>query len=130
MTGQGAADGAQQRRRGVWHVFGLGFVALVVYLSLAPTAPDAGTLAGVNTGHVLAYAWLMFWYAQLFARTPPRLGIAMALVALGIALEFLQALTPTRHFDYADMRDDALGVIGGWMFAALTDRWTHAVRRL
>ena len=122
--------GAALRRRGVWHAFGIGFVGLVVALSLAPTAPDTGRLAGVNSGHVLAYAWLMFWYAQLYTRVPARLAVAVALVALGIALEYLQALTPTRHFAYSDMRDDALGVVAGWMFAVFTDRWTHAVRRL
>lgn len=124
------ARGARLRRRGVWHVFGLAFVALVAYLSLAPKAPDAGTLAGINIGHVLAYAWLMFWYAQLFTRAVPRAGFALLFVALGIALEFMQALTPTRHFAVADMRDDALGVVGGWLFATATDRWTQAVRRL
>ena len=121
--------GAQLRRRGVWHGFGIGFVALVIILSLAPTAPDAGRLVGINTGHVLAYAWLMFWYAQIFWHNPRRLAVALALVALGIVLEYLQALTPTRHFAYADMRDDAFGVVCGWLFAAVTDRWTHAVRR-
>ena len=121
--------GAALRRRGVWHGFGLAFVALVVFLSLAPKAPDAGTFGDINIGHVLAYAWLMFWYAQLYRRLSSRLVIAVALAALGIALEFLQALTPTRHFSYGDMRDDALGVVAGWMFATLTDRWTQAVRR-
>ena len=125
-----ANTGAALRRRGWGHAFGLAFVGLVVFLSLAPKAPDAGSLGDINLGHVLAYAWLMFWYAQLFARVPARLVVAVALVALGIALEYLQALTPTRHFSYEDMRDDALGVICGWMFAAMTDRWTHAVRRL
>jgi VanZ family protein len=124
------SGGARLRRRGVWHAFGAGFVALVVALSLAPTAPDAGRMAGINIGHVLAYAWLMFWYAQLFTGTRARVAVAVAVVGLGIALEYLQALTPTRHFAYGDMRDDALGVAAGWMFAAMTDRWTQAVRRL
>ena len=123
------ADGAGLRRRGFWHGFGVAFVALVIFLSLAPRAPDAGRLVGINTGHVLAYAWLMFWYAQIFWRNPRRLAVAVALVTLGIVLEYLQAFTPTRHFAYEDMRDDALGVIGGWLFAAVTDRWTQAVRR-
>jgi hypothetical protein len=124
-----SSGAAQLRRRGAWHAFGLAFVALVIFLSLAPKAPDAGRFVGVNTGHVLAYAWLMFWYAQIFWRNPQRFAVALALVALGVVLEYLQALTPTRHFAYEDMRDDAIGVLGGWAFAALTDRWTQAVRR-
>ena len=117
------------RRRGWGHAFGAAFVALVTYLSLAPKAPDAGTLGDINIGHVLAYAWLMFWYAQLYLRPGSRLVVALAVLGLGIGLEYAQALTPSRHFSRDDMRDDALGVVGGWMFAALTDRWTQAVRR-
>lgn len=121
--------GAALRRRGVWHLFGLAFVALVVYLSLAPRAPDVATLGDVNLGHVLAYAWLMFWYAQLYLRVGARAAVAAALVALGVGLEYAQALTPSRHFALEDMRDNTLGVAAGWIFAVLTDRWTQAVRR-
>ena len=128
MRDSGGA-GVAMRRRGWGHAFGAAFVALVAYLSLAPKAPDAGTLGDINIGHVLAYAWLMFWYAQLFVRHGARVAVACAVLALGISLEYLQMLTPSRHFSYGDMRDDALGVIAGWLFAAVTDRWTQAVRR-
>ena len=121
--------GAAQRRRGWWHAFGAAFVALVVFLSLAPKAPDAGRLVGLNTGHILAYAWLMFWYAQLFGTSGRRALVGALLVLLGVSLEYLQLLTPSRHFAYADMRDDALGVAGGWIFAMLTDPWMRAERR-
>lgn len=70
----------------------------------------------------------MFWYALLYARTGTRVALALALVAFGIGLEFLQALTPTRHFSYLDMRDDAIGVAAGWLFAAATARWLPTAR--
>jgi len=41
----------------------------------------------------------------------------LALAALGVALEFAQALTSYRHFAVLDMRDDAIGVIAGWACA-------------
>lgn len=101
------------RWRGGWLALGAGFVALVVYLSLAASAPDVGRMGEVKVGHFLAYAWLMFWYMQLFARLAVRLSIAAALALMGAGLEYLQALTPHRTFGYEDMRDNALGVLAG-----------------
>ena len=73
----------------------------------------------MKVGHFLAYAWLMFWHCQLWERRPTRAGIALAFVAMGIALEYLQSLTPHRTFGYADMRDNALGVGAGWLLGAV-----------
>jgi VanZ family protein len=74
----------------------------------------------VKVGHFLAYAWLMFWYCQLYERRPARMGIALGLVLMGVALEYFQSLTPHRTFGYADMRDNALGVAAGWALGAVT----------
>jgi hypothetical protein len=72
----------------------------------------------------------MFWYAQLYVAARGRITVALGLFALGVALEYLQALTPSRHFSYLDMRDDAIGVAAGWIFAAVTSRWVTAkIRR-
>jgi len=43
----------------LWLTLGLGFVALVFYLSLAPDLPDTGVPHGMKIGHLLAYGWLM-----------------------------------------------------------------------
>lgn len=104
------------RLRKLWLVTGFGFVALVVYLSLTPTpvpVPDVG----FKLGHVLAYAWLMFWWTHLVPPGRARLALVAALVALGVGLEYAQLLTPNRHFSFGDMRDDGIGVIAGWLCA-------------
>jgi len=98
------------RYRRLWWAIGLGLVALVVYLSLTPLPPDVPDVAGFDPGHFVAYFTLMGWWAQLVRRGWGRVAIAAALVALGIGLEFAQALTGYRTFDLLDMRDDAIGV--------------------
>ena len=60
--------------------------------------------------HLLAYAVLTWWFSQAF---PRRTRSVLALLALGVGLEFLQALTPYRMFDYADMGANVLGLVLG-----------------
>ncbi len=105
------------RFRRFWLAAGFAFVALVVYLSLKPDPVDTGRVAGVKTGHFIAYAWLMWWFAQIHLARRARLGTALALVALGIALEYAQGMTAYRTFAISDMRDNGLGVLAGWVLA-------------
>jgi hypothetical protein len=60
----------------------------------------------------------MFWFGQLYVRSAVRLRYALGLVALGIALEFIQDQVG-RDFELADMAADALGVALGWAAALL-----------
>ncbi len=60
---------------------------------------------------------LMFWFAQIYLRLPGRVVAAALLVALGIALEYVQGWTGWREFSYADMTADAVGVGLGWLLA-------------
>jgi VanZ family protein len=92
-------------------------VILVVWLSLTPYPIDLGDTEGFDPGHFIAYTVLMFWFAQLLRPGRARIAAAIALVALGVGLEFAQLLTETRHFDLLDMRDDALGVAAGYVLA-------------
>ena len=66
--------------------------------------------------HAFAYASIMFWFAQLYVRKPVRLAYAVGFVALGIALEFVQAQVG-RDFELGDMAADAAGVALGWAAA-------------
>ena len=103
------------RRR--WIVCGLGFVLLVVYLSLTPDPPDLGAPEGLKIGHLVAYGWLMIWFGQIYRTTRHRLLLAAAFCALGIALEYLQGMTDYRGFEYSDMLINALGVALGLAMA-------------
>ena len=103
--------------RRAWLAVGGGFVLLVIYLSLTPDPIHVDRVQEFNIGHALAYMWLMFWFCH-FGRGRARLWIGLALVGLGIGLEFAQAVLPWhRTFGVNDMRDDAIGVIFGWISA-------------
>lgn len=106
------------RHERIWTLIGLGFVLVVVYLSLTPEPPDASRILDVKAGHFAAYAWLMLWFAQIHATHRTRFAIAIALVAMGVALEYIQGTTTYRTFAYADMIDNTLGVIAGWTLAS------------
>lgn len=105
------------RWRRFWLATGFGFVLLVVYLSLTPDPPDLGIPQGLKFGHVLAYAWLMLWFAQLYRSNYHRCLLVAAFCILGIALEYVQGMTDYRGFEYSDMLINSAGVAIGWVFA-------------
>ena len=103
--------------RRAWTGLGIGFVALVVFLSLTPNPLEVPGVEGIKLDHLAAYLWLMLWFAQLYRSLAARIGIAMAFAGLGVGLEYAQGLTGYRYFSYADMRDNALGVAVGFALA-------------
>jgi len=104
--------------RKLWVAAGWGIVAAIVWLSVTPAPPEIGLTEGDKLGHVLAYAVLMFWFCQLDAARRMRIAYALAFIALGIALEFVQSALGYRSFEAWDMVADAAGVGGGWLIAA------------
>jgi VanZ family protein len=115
---------------GVW-VFGW---CLAIALSLIPPppvhfdVPDSDKL-----GHLLAYFTLSAWAVNLFERRRAWWFAALALVALGVGMEWAQgALTDTRMRDPRDAIANTLGVLlgltVGWnrlqfVVQALDRRW-------
>ncbi|HSN19412.1 MAG TPA: hypothetical protein VLS49_01970 [Usitatibacter sp.] len=99
-----------------WILCGAAFVALVVYLSLTPHPLDVPSVYDLKTGHMLAYAWLMFWFSQIYRRPWQRVGFALGFLALGVALEYVQGWVG-RDFAYTDMRDDGFGIAIGALLA-------------
>ncbi len=59
--------------RRLWIIGGLGFVLLVVYLSLTPDPVDIGQPEGLKLDHMIAYAWLMLWFGQIYRTTASRI---------------------------------------------------------
>jgi hypothetical protein len=102
----------------LWIACGIGFVMVVIYLSLTPEPPDLGLPEGFKYGHLIAYSWLMFWFALIYRAKGRRLLFGAAFCALGIVLEYLQGLTDTRGFEYADMLINAGGVAIGLALGA------------
>ena len=100
------------RHRNAWLFCGSGFVLLVIYLSITPHPLDVPSIYNFKTGHILAYAWLMFWFSQIYRRPLARGAVGAAFLALGIALEYIQGFVG-RDFSYADMGDDGIGIVLG-----------------
>jgi VanZ family protein len=94
-------------------------LATVVVLSLFVTPPLPDIPDSDKFGHCLAYASLAAMAVQLFAPRATLVRVALALVLLGIALEFLQGLTPNRTPDPLDALANTCGVLLG-MSLALT----------
>jgi hypothetical protein len=105
------------RLKKLWIAIGIGFVGLVAYLSLIPDPPDLGVSGSLKLGHLLAYGWLMLWFAQIYRTPRRRWWLAAAFCALGIVLEYLQGMTDYRGFEYSDMLINAAGVALGLALA-------------
>ncbi len=105
------------RFQALWIGAGFTLVIIVIYLSLAPgSVPSTGS-QGDKLMHVMAYALPMSWFANLWPQTATRIKIAIGLIALGIALEFVQRWTGYRTFEVADMLADGIGVMAGWLLS-------------
>jgi hypothetical protein len=105
--------------RAAWLAVGWFGVALTIYLSLTPTPPEVDLGAYTDKWeHLSVYAVLMWWFSQLRTGASARAATGVALIGLGIALEFAQRLTEVRTFELADMISGALGVGAGWVLAS------------
>lgn len=104
---------------GIW-MFGW---LLCIVLSLTPSVPiPAGVPDGDKIGHMFAYGVLSTWAVMIFRSRRQWLRSAVALLALGIAIEFAQgALTAYRTADPYDALADAVGITLGLCLA-----WTPA----
>lgn len=101
-----------------WLAVGLVWVAAIFYFSLAPYPPRPVTFWQADKlEHALAYALLMLWFCQVYRQRNPRILLALLLVAMGIAIEYLQGETGYRTFEFADMLANAAGVMVGWAWA-------------
>jgi len=103
--------------RRAWFVIGWIGVAAVIYFSLTPEPPRLDIEQGDKLQHLAAYGTLMLWFGQAVVNGTQRRWTAIALVTLGVGLEFAQLATAYRTFSFADMVADALGVAAGWASA-------------
>ena len=94
-------------------------VAAIVYGSVMHSPPSLGFEQSDKLEHLGSYGLVMFWFAQLYPERGVRLGYALGLAALGVALEFLQGWLGYRDFEVADMVADAAGVALGWTAAII-----------
>jgi len=77
--------------------------------------------------HAGTYLILMIWFAGIY-QSSRYFVIAIALLGLGVALEFGQRLVITRAFDGLDLTANLVGVLLGWALAAtLLGGWCQLV---
>lgn len=103
------------RRPLLWSTLWCVAVSLVVVASLIPV-PDLGELpSGTDKlEHFIIYAVLAAGAVQLYPRWRSLLSMGVALVLMGVGLEYAQgALTEYRMMDRADALANTLGVIAG-----------------
>lgn len=101
--------------RRLWQALGWLMISLVVLFTLLPDPPKPPVISWDKGQHLLSYVVLMFWFRIAFA---PRIFWVGFLVGLGVSLEFLQGWSGYRHFEYADMLTNSLGVLMGLLLAA------------
>jgi VanZ family protein len=97
--------------------------ALVVAMALMPWSIELPSSGWDKADHVAAFAALAV--CGLFAwRGHPAVHrrVVLGLLALGIAIEFAQALVPGRMADWRDVLADAAGVLLGLTLAGWTAR--------
>ena len=99
---------------GLWLALWLLGWGLCVVLSLMPAVDLPGPAHSDKIGHFLAYFMLTAWAVWTFRSRRAHLLAALALVALGVAMEFAQAnLTRVRLGDVRDALANTLGVAVG-----------------
>lgn len=103
------------RFRRLWFAIGVLMVLAILALSLISIPREvAKFLWNDKLLHGVVYAALMGWFAQIFRHDLARVLLAIGFIALGIGIEYLQGMTPSRRFDFADMVANSCGVVLAW----------------
>ena len=107
-------------------------VLLVVAGSLLPASSPAIRAVGMlqvdqKVLHFCAYAWLALLALIVVRRRSHAILIAVAMVLLGVTLEYGQKLVPGRAFEVRDMYINSFGVLTGVLLGILAIR-IHPVR--
>lgn len=101
-----------------WLSIGLVLTALTVSASFMPNFSPPIYFEGMDkVGHFFAYMVVTFWFSQIYRRNDLRWAIGLVLVALGMGLEYLQLMTGSHIFEYADILANTAGVLCALLLA-------------
>lgn len=92
-----------------WMALGCLMVAAVIALSLLSVSGPVTAPGFDKIYHAIAYGAMMFWWGMVQPRR--RIAWGLALVALGIGLEFAQSFTGYRTLDRWDALANSCGVL-------------------
>lgn len=120
-------------RPALWVALWLAMIAVVVATCLLPARdlPPTPFSQFDKIEHFSAYLAMSAYAGMLFARMRPQAIAAIGLIAMGVGLEFAQAmLTDSRSGDAADALANGLGALAG-LFVARTPvaLWLQRVDR-
>jgi VanZ family protein len=102
----------------LWRNAGHVLLLLALAAAVLPAPSGIGRVAfGDKILHAGAFAFLMLWYAQIYAGTRDRRRVALGLIAFGLGIELLQSLVPYRSADAWDLVADSAGVAFGALLA-------------
>lgn len=106
------------RFRRLWLGIGLLMVLAVTVGSVISVPPTLKTfMVQDKVLHTLAYACMMAWFTQIYRHDLTRLMLGIALVLMGIFIEFVQGMVPSRDLDGLDMIANTSGVLLAWALA-------------
>lgn len=98
--------------RPLWWSLGIVLLLAIAALSLLSIrGPDLHLPNSDKLNHALAYCVLTVYFGQLVGTEWRRRAVVVgSLIGYGIAIELLQALTPTRVAEVADLVANAAGI--------------------
>jgi len=99
----------------LWLTISWLWLSVIILLSLItlPQSVEVSIPHIDKIEHAMSYFVLMFLFGQCYIQKKTRLIYAVAFICMGIILEYLQSLTATRQFEYADMLANSSGVLLG-----------------
>lgn len=97
----------------LWHYLGAIQVITLIYLMWTSVPVNVEVSHIDKLVHWLLFVILMSWYIQITRQGHGRSLSIIFITLLGIGLEYMQALSPYRHFDYFDMLANLLGIVSG-----------------
>lgn len=118
------------RYRGIW--LGVGMLVLLIglALSLAPLTEPPPVPGADKTVHFVFFTFLTTWFLGIF-ESHMTWRLAVLLAVYGVLIEALQAFTPNRAAEVADMLANLGGIGAGWLLAAIGLRhWCRRVEAL
>jgi VanZ family protein len=98
--------------RNTWLVIGALLVLVTIAGSLAPSLSEAPVTLSDKFLHLFTYGVLGSWFGALISS---RWWVLLALLVLGLSMEFFQALGGSRHAEVLDMVANTCGAVLGVM---------------
>jgi hypothetical protein len=111
----GTAAAERTGTRVIWVLLWMALMIGTFWGELLPGGSAVLNLVGLLSDklvHFSSYTLLAFIPAMGFRR-PAGIACALAMIPVGVGLEFLQRMVPGRSFEIADMAANTLGVLAG-----------------